>query len=263
MNNNKKQERIGKIKKNSQGCHMKIIDYRNSNDIDIEFLDDFHYIVHGTRYRTFNAGNIKNPYYPSVFGVGTIGVKYPLTQNNEPTKEYLTWKHMLQRCFDEKFKERQPTYKDVTCCANWLYFENFYEWLHSQENFDKWLNGERWAIDKDILVKGNKIYSSETCCLVPPNVNSLFLKGNANRGDLPIGVCYCEHNGCSYYVTSVSRKRDGSPYKYFKSPSDAYIFYKKYKEEVIQQSAIEEYEKGNITKACYEAMMNYEVKIDD
>lgn len=263
LKNNKKQERIGEIKKNNQGSYMKIINYKNANDVDIEFLDDFHYIIQGIRYRTFVAGSIKNPYYPSVFSVGMIGAKYPSVQNNRQTKEYKAWKGILKRCFDTKTKEIQSTYKDVTCCDEWLLFDNFYEWLHKQENFDKWLNGNRWGVDKDILVKGNKVYSPDTCCLVPDNINSLFAKCNAMRGNLPIGVCYCEHNGYPYYVLSISRKRDGSPYKYFKSPNDAFVFYKKYKEDIIQQSAIEEYNKGNITKRCYEAMMNYKVEIDD
>ena len=97
---------------------------------------------------------------------------------------------MINRCFYEKIKEEHPTYKNVTCSEEWLLFENFYEWLHLQENFDKWYNEDKWCLDKDILVKGNKIYSPKTCCLVPQNVNTLFTKKNANRGKLPIGVFY-------------------------------------------------------------------------
>lgn len=48
------------------------------------------------------------------------------------------------------------------------------------------------------------------------------------------------------------------------TPEQAFYFgYKPYKETIIKQVAQEEYDKGNITEKCYEAMMNYEVEIDD
>ena len=43
----------------------------------------------------------------------------------------------------------------------------------------------------------------------------------------------------------------------------AFLAYKKAKESYIKQVAKEEYDKGNITKTCYEAMINYEVEITD
>ena len=87
-----------------------------------------------------------------------------------------------------KYKEENSTYQNAICCEEWLNFENFYEWLYSQSNFDKWYNGNRWAIDKDILVKGNKVYNPNVCCLVPMYINSLFTKQDCKRGGLPIGV---------------------------------------------------------------------------
>lgn len=183
----KGKERIGEVRLNNQGCLMKITEYIDANNITVEFQDEYGFKVN-TQYGQFKLGEVKNPYYPSVFGVGIIGTKYPLRENGKNTKEYVSWKSVLRRSFDEKLKKRYITYKSVECCEEWLLFENFYEWLHSQENFDKWFNGDKWEIDKDILVKGNKIYSPDTCCLVPHNINSLFTKSNATRGDLPIGV---------------------------------------------------------------------------
>ena len=39
--------------------------------------------------------------------------------------------------------------------------------------------------------------------------------------------------------------------------------YKEYKEKIIKQVAQDEYNKGNIIKECYDAMMKYEVEITD
>lgn len=253
-------ERIGEKNINTQGCLMKIIEYINAQNIIVEFQDEYKARIK-TSYYAFVHGNINNPYFPSVCDVGMIGEKYPSRKNGVITKEYDTWKRMLHRCFDENYKNRQQTYKDVTCCKEWLLFDNFYEWLHNQENFDKWYNGNLWAIDKDILIKNNKIYSPETCCLVPNNVNSLFIKKDMCRGSLPIGVYkYKEkyRTSCNNPFTGIQEQLGDS-----NTSEQAFQVYKLYKENIIKQVAEIEYNKNNITKQCYEAMMNYEVEITD
>ena len=256
MNKNK---RIGQENYNHQGCLMKIIEYNKAIDIVVEFQDEYKAQVH-TQYGNFKKGNVKNPYYPMVYGVGIIGDKYPSKVNNSQTKEYKIWQAMIRRSFDRKYKENRPTYKDVTCCEEWLYYPNFYEWLHSQDNFDNWLHGEQWCLDKDILFKGNKIYSPDTCCLVPNNVNTLFISRSNDRGILPIGV----RRQDSKFRAKCSNQITNKEYiKYHSTLTDAFLDYKYQKESLIKQVAGLEYNKGNITKTCYEAMMKYEVDIDD
>lgn len=245
---------------NNQGCLMKIVEC-TANGIIVEFQDEHRYRVH-TIYANFKSGSIKNPYYPSVYGVGITGVKYPISINCELTIEYDEWKQMLRRCFSNKEKERIPAYKIVTCCDEWLSYEQFYEWLHLQNNFDKWLNGTRWALDKDILIKGNKIYSPDACCLIPQNVNCLFLKRESQRGIYPIGVTYRKDGFIASCHNPFTNKRE--ELGCYSTPENAfYLGYKPYKEEVIKQVAQIEFDNGNITKECYDAMMKYEVEITD
>ena len=260
MGTSLKEERLGTTKYNNQGSLMKIIEYKDNKNIVIQFQDTHKYECVGS-WDNFMKGKIKNPYYPTVCGVGMIGDKYPYGINGKNNKEYITWHDMLRRCFDEKTKEKQPNYKDATCCKEWLLFENFYEWLHSQKNFDKWLKGERWQIDKDILIKGNRIYSPDTCCLVPFHVNNLF-KTSSNQSELPMGVYYNEKNNKKYYAkcrhpyVSSNHIFLGS----YWTISDASDAYKVYKEGLIKEIAQEEYDKGNIIEECYRAMMDYEIE---
>lgn len=250
--------RVGEVRLNYQNDLMQIIKYNRSDDIIVEFQDLYKGKVH-TTYRAFKMGKVKNPYHPTVCGVGMIGDKYPSKTNDNLLREYDAWKSMLNRCYNVKYKEKYPTYQSVTCCEEWLLYENFYEWLHSQENFDKWVNQERWSVDKDILVKGNKIYSPETCCLVSMDINQLFSRHKSDKKMLPIGVkkvgvvfqalCYC--NGKENYIGT------------YKTIEEAFLAYKTYKEDLIKRVAQEEYDKGNITKRCYEAMLNYKVEITD
>lgn len=252
--------RIGEEAVNNQGCLMKIIKYINCDNIIIEFQDEYKAKIK-TQYSHFLSGEIKNPYYKSVFGIGMIGNKYPRSINNKITKEYNTWSGMLRRCFDAKHKEIHPTYENATCCEEWLCYENFYEWLHSQPNFDKWIILDKSAIDKDILVKGNKIYSPDTCCLVPQIVNNLFIKSDSTRGDLPIGVSKKKNGFLSRCRNPITNERDclGT----YSTLNEAFFTYKLHKENLIKQIAEIEYLKGNITKKCYDAMMNYQVEITD
>ena len=270
MNNSKEEIqrrielRLGEENVNNQGVLMKIIEYVGYSDITVEFQDQYKGKVH-TTYAHFKSGGVKNPYYPSVYGIGMVGDKYLRWKDSIPEKEYVAWVDVLKRCFSESFKKKNPTYKDVTCCEEWLLYENFYEWLHSQDNFDKWYNNKQWNVDKDILVKGNKLYSPETCCLVSNNVNCLFVKCVATRGDLPIGVRYNKVN--KKFNVKISKHRNGKAVSehigVYDTSEEAFYAYKEAKESYIKQVAQEEYSLDNITKKCYDAMMSYEVEITD
>lgn len=257
--------RIGEETYNNKGCLMKIIEYNNFNDITVEFQDEYKARIH-TSYNAFIRKQVKNPYYPSIYGVGMLGIKYPSTINGKVTKEYSVWRTMLRRCFDIKHKYKYPTYQNVSCCEDWLLFENFYDWLHSQENFDKWYNGYLWAVDKDILIKGNKIYSPDACCLVPPNVNELFKEKISDIKTVPItiranitkdGIIYLSYNNSNIALNDLNIKHLGEYFDIDKAFKNCI----KKKENYIKQIAKEEYGKNNITKNCYEAMMNYKIEI--
>ena len=263
--NKPKIERVGQETYNKNGELMRVVEYNNANDIIVEFQDKYKAKVHTKWTHFYKSKNIKNPYYPTVYEVGIIGEKYPITINQKKTKEYDVWSQMLRRCYDINALKKRPTYSNCNVCEEWLLYDNFYEWLHSQTNFEQWYNGNRWAIDKDILVKGNNIYSPTTCCLIPQYVNSLFLKNDADRGEYPIGVS--KNKRGLYEATIIYGKKNNKSkttgYSY-PTPEDAfYLGYKPYKEAYIKRIAKEEYDKDNITKQCYEAMMNYQVEITD
>lgn len=259
---NKKNKYLGMKNTNHQGYLMKIIQYNTYDDIMVEFEEPYKCIVR-SRTGTFINGGITNPYAPTICGVGIVGNKYPTTQdkNGNHCREYQTWSNMIKRCYDEKTREKNRTYEDVECDSRWFYYETFYEWIHSQINYDNVRKDPKYAIDKDILYKGNKIYAPEKCCLVPQRVNNLLLKSNAIRGDLPIGVFYHKVNGT--YIAQCGGHGNNRYLGSFSTPEEAFYAYKKDKEREIKEVAIKEYSKGTITKKCYDALINYEVEITD
>lgn len=169
----KKEERLGKTNISNEGCEMKIIEYKNANNIWVEFQDK-HRAKVCTTYNNFKKGEVKNPYHPNVYGVGYYGQgKYKSSINGKPTKVYNHWRDMLRRCYDPYYLNKEPTYIDCYVCEEWHNFQNFSEWFY-KHYYE--IPNERIELDKDILFKGNKIYSPETCILVPQRINTLFIK---------------------------------------------------------------------------------------
>jgi len=254
--------RIGEENTNYQNCVMQIVKYNSSNDIIVEFQDNYKSEVH-CDYRNFIERSVKNPYHPVAYGVGMIGNKYPAFKNNEYVREYSIWHGILQRCYDKTTKEKQPTYLECVVADEWKLYENFYEWIHNQSNYNKWENGERWTVDKDIIRKWNKIYKPDLCSLVPERINTLFTRRQNDRGEYPIGVYYYKKGDCfrSQCMNPLLNRRIlvGE----YNNPIDAFVAYKEYKENLIKQLARIEFDRENITEQCYEAMMKYEVEITD
>ena len=114
-------------------------------------------------------------------------------------------------------------------------------------------------LDKDILFKGNKVYSPETCVFVPHTINVLFLNSKKNRGDLPLGVHFDKDK--SKYRAEMSFMGRGIKLGTFDTAEDAFARYKEYKEDFIQDMA-EQYS-DEIPNKVYEAMMGWKIEVND
>ena len=248
-------DRTNEIGVNTNGEEMRVIRYGGAKDIDIQFVKDGTIIEH-REYGDFKKGNIKNPYFPSVYGVGFIGIGEFKTcdENGKPTKCYIAWVGMYKRCYNPKYHEKKPTYENCTVCEEWNNYQNYAIW-HIENYYE--IENEIMMLDKDILKKGNKVYSPETCVFVPVSINSLFVKCNKARGDLPIGV---SKHGNKFKAT-LRKDNETIHLGYFNTPKEAFLAYKKAKEAYIKEVA-EKY-KGKIDPRAYEAMMKYEVEITD
>lgn len=258
---NKKEKYIGLKGKNNQGYEMEVIDYYDYDHAVIYFLPPYEGTVIA-KICHFQDGGIHNPFAPTVSGYGITGSKY-LTheKNGKYMMEYLTWCNMLKRCVDKSTKEKCPSYKNVKCDSSWQFYENFYEWIHNQENFEILKEQNDVNLDKDILIKKNKIYAPDRCVLVPRKINNILLGSDAIRGKYPIGVNYRKKN--KKFVAVDGGHKNQNYLGLFDTPEEAFAAYKEHKEKRIQDLANEEFRKGNITKKCYDALMNYQIEITD
>ena len=245
---------VGKVFKSLNSGDFKIVKYNDSYNVEIQFLKTGYEMV--ARLGHIKSGGVKDPYSPSVYGVGITGTKYPSRVNGVLTKEYDLWTGMLRRCYSDALKKKYPTYIDCEVSDKFKSYEYFYEWCHKQIGF----NSKDWQLDKDLLVKGSKVYSENTCVFIPQEINLMLIKCDASRGEHLIGVCW--HKKDNAFVAKVSKTKGKREYLgFFKTEIEAFNSYKQAKESFVKEQANKW--KDEIDDRAYNALMNYEVNITD
>jgi len=190
-----------------------------------------------------------------VYGVGVNDWIGAVKVGGKLIWEYVLWRGVLQRCFDEKLKQRQPTYNDVTCSKEWLSMTTFIEDVSQMRGYG--LKG--WELDKDILQKGNKLYSKSTCCFVPAEVNQLLVKSDRIRGEYPVGVDF--HKVSGKFRASLAINGKQKHLGYFTTPEEAFFAYKAAKEAQIK--VVAQKWQHLLDERVFQALLTYEVTIND
>ena len=167
---------------------------------------------------------------------------------------------MLVRCYSDNSKKRRPTYEGCEVSNNFKSYEYFYEWCNKQVGFGV----DGWQLDKDLLtkgdIKGNKVYSEDSCVFIPTEINSLLVKRENMRGKYLIGVCWSKT--ANAFVSRVSRNKGMQEHLgLFKTEIEAFNTYKTAKEAFVKEQANKW--KSQIDERAYEALMNYTVEITD
>ena len=245
---------VGKVCKSLNSGDFKILKYNNNRNVEIQFLrTGYKTSVHLVQVKN---GSVKDPYLPSVYGVGITGTKYPSTVNGVLTKEYTLWCDMLKRCYSDFSKKRNPTYEGCGVSENFTSYEYFYDWCNEQIGFGV----DGWQLDKDLLVKGSKIYSEDSCVFIPSEINKVLTKRTALRGKYLIGVSW--NNTNKAFVARVNKNK-GKPEHlgFFKTELEAFNAYKHAKEIYIKE-LVNKW-KDQIDIRAYKALMNYQVEITD
>ena len=245
---------VGKVCKSSNSGDFKVLKYNDTANVEIQFLNTGFKMV--ARLGNIRSGNVKDRYLPSVHGIGILGAKYPVSEDGRDTKEYTLWTHMLQRCYSDRCQKKHPTYEGCEVSNNFKSYEYFYEWCHRQIGFDN----EGWHLDKDLLIKGNKVYSESTCVFLPKEINLVLTKSTALRGEHLIGVSWNKRDKA--FVAQVAKNKGKQEFLgYFKTELEAFKAYKQAKETFVKEQANKW--KSQIDERAYHALMNYEVNVDD
>jgi hypothetical protein len=126
-------------------------------------------------WENIKVGKIRDPYFKSNYGVACMG-EYKKTPYSK--QAFQLWHNVIKRCYSDKDLKGYKKY-GVTVDDRWLCFANFLEDLPQLENFSLWLEGgkegrEKYNLDKDFIVPGNKVYSREVCMFLPESLNKAF-----------------------------------------------------------------------------------------
>ena len=238
---------VGDIYSTNNYGDVEVIYYEGCYKVGVKFLKTNTVIQ--VRADHLRKGEIKDPTQPSVYGVGVVGKNFDKGESHSLT--YNTWNGMLQRCYDPKLKNKRPSYLMCEVDKNFLNYEYFKEWCHNQKGFGK----KGFALDKDILIKGNKLYSEDTCCFVPTEINSM-IAGLSSKGDKVTGIYQNCKNGNWYLNTDYQNghKKRGV----FSDLKEAELEYLKLKTENIKSVA--EKWKSQIDIRVYNALINWEAR---
>lgn len=112
---------------------------------------------------------------------------------------YQSWKDMIVRSCSSNYKQKKPTYRDVTVCDEWKFFSEYLKWW-----IDNQVDG--WHLDKDIIGNGT-IYSPDTCIFVPRWLNIMMSGSESSRGPSLIG-CHM-HKQHGKYLARYHHPRKG------------------------------------------------------
>lgn len=185
-------------------------------------------------------------------GVGVNDVS-----NIRGTKFYEIWHSMVYRCYGKPPKRRRYSYGNCTVCKEWLILSKFKEWFENPDN--GYRKGHQ--LDKDILVKGNRVYSPDTCCFVPQEINTLFHSASRKKGKYILGVN--RKKGDNVYCANICVGGIRTFLGCYKSENEAFEAYREAKELYIRKLAEDYYSKREITKRVYDALMAYHIKDTD
>lgn len=238
----------------NEGDVAVIVHYESYDRVTVTFTDSNtpHGFTLVCQLGDLRRGRVKNPYKRQIYGVGYKGVgNHMTTTKGKNTKCYKAWSGMLERCYSERLHKTHPTYKGCLVHDDWHNFQTFAEWY-----VGNYIEG--WELDKDLLIKGNKVYGHETCCFLPSRVNSCIVTNKCYRKDLPIGV----RIRYGRYNANVSTG-DGSVKNLgmFDTSEEAFFAYKTAKEGIFKRLA-KSY-KEELSHTAYAALINRTVSQTD
>lgn len=250
---------VGARFESKSGGKFEIIEIVDCNNVKIKFLDEFQFekIINKNSIR---KNSVKNPYKPTIFGIGYFGVgkyraKYGTAAKGfRNTVEYNTWQNMLQRCYYDKYVCRvdgTTCYDTVTVCRDWHNFQNFAEWYCSKAKIFEGKILGRLHVDKDIISKGtSSIYSPEVCCLIPQEINAFFIGQNRHKvTGLPSSIIKST-NGYR-----ISQLHGHVLNKEFSSLEDAVSFRDKLKRQVLNSLIMKYFDV--LEDRVIDALLNY------
>lgn len=165
----------------NQGYRIKIIDYKKSSEVTVQFQDEHMYTT-TTTLQNIQNGQVFNPYHKNRYGAYIGEGPFSGNPNNDPNynKIYNKWKNMLERVQEDSAYQRghnTVSYSNCIVTPQWYNFNNYALWYTDQES--KLNPNYTYEVDKDLkyfmyktYTNYQKCYSPDTCVLMPHDLNA-------------------------------------------------------------------------------------------
>lgn len=233
------------VYKNKSGRELEVVEIVNSKKVRVKFILSG-YEAWATS-ENIRAGLVKDRLAGTIFGVGSLG----LFSGNKvkSTLSGQKWYNLLSRCYRESDSNySQYGSRGVSVCEEWKLYANFAQWYDNYEYKE-----DTWVLDKDILQEDNLIYSPETCCLVPQEINNMFKRDRDNSKNAVFLDKKLDKPGCRKYCSdSIGVEKFGGR-QYFHTYEEAMENSTQKKKEFIKYRA--EKWKDKICPKVYAAML--------
>lgn len=173
---------VGKTYKSKGSGYFEVIEGLKKSRLKIRFVETGHEVV----VTKGNAvkGAVRDVMRKHYFGVGFVGTGVSRVKD---VRSFAVWVGMLERCYSTEYLNG-GAYQGCYVADEWHCFKIFQEWYEAQPYCDI------YEIDKDLLVKGNRLYSPQTCVLLPKHLNIALQGKRKNMGAYPCGVYYKKKN---------------------------------------------------------------------
>lgn len=188
-----------------------------------------------------------------IYGVGIFDVDYAQNVDEITQIAYKHWKNMLNRCYSKNYQNNRTTYANCKVDERWHKFSCFKEWfvIHYKEGY---------ALDKDLLSGINKVYSPQTCCFVPQEINAMIVTRQHHCSRFGKGVSITKEGKYAAFITKYGKTYNLGHYN---TQEEAFNAYRKSKIVYVREIADKYFQKGEIEEYVYEALYKYEPKIKD
>lgn len=188
-----------------------------------------------------------------LYGIGILDINNASNEDEITKIAYIHWKNMFERCYSKSYQEANTSYIGCVVDERWHKFSAFKKWF--EKNYKK-----GYVLDKDVLGKGTKIYSSDTCCMIPPCINALVLTRQNKRGRFGKGVSITPQGKYIAFITKYGKTHNLGHYD---TIEEAFNAYKQGKIAYVREVADAYYKEDKITKEVYDALYRYEPKFID
>lgn len=247
---------IGKMFPTKHGGTCTITSVKNRKNLTVRFYNGYETVC---TYGNLLTGLVKNPYHPTVYGIGYLGEGNFLAKMGKSIHPYYdAWRGAFRRCYSEKEALKYARYKDCEVDEQWFNYQEFCKWT------DRQVFHPGYKLDKDLLYPGNKIYGPDTCVYLPNELNCIISSARHRDSNLPVGVSRVVNPAArvKIWTASMSMQGKGGTRKsvnlgYFSSVEEASAAYISEKERYVKQRA--EYWKDRISIKAYEALYNWTV----